>query len=579
MLKRRGKIGPMMLDGEFASTRLVSGGQILVEALRLQDVDRIYCVPGESYLPVLDALYDMPGIAVVSARHEGAAANMAEADGKLTGVPGICFVTRGPGATHASVGVHTAFQDSTPMILFIGQVARDARDREGFQEVDFCAMFAPLAKWAAEIDSVERIPEYVARAFRVATSGRAGPVVLSLPEDMLREVIPVPTYVKPSAPAAAAPRTQDLLLLRNLLEAAARPFLVVGGTGWTNESLMTLREFAERSRLPWVASFRRQDLIDNRRESYCGYLGLGVDASLTERLTSSDLIVAIGTRLGENTTGGYTLLAPPVPRQTLVHVHPDPNELGRVYRPDLAIGCGLAGFGNALAGIEVAGGDSRAAWVRDARAAYVTFSTPPPTFGASPPPSTTGYVDFAVVVGWLSAHLSEDALIANGAGNYTTWVHRFFRYRQPRTELAPTSGAMGYGVPAAIAAKLRYPHREVVAFAGDGCFLMYPQELGTAVQHRANLVVIVINNGTYGTIRMHQERRFPGRVVATDILNPDFVALAQSFGAYAERVESTQQFPDAYRRAAAAGVPALLELRVDPQLLTPSFRITAPGQA
>jgi acetolactate synthase-1/2/3 large subunit len=511
----------------------------------------------------------VPGIAVVSARHEGAAANMAEADGKLTGVPGICFVTRGPGATHASVGVHTAFQDSTPMLLFIGQVARDARDREGFQEVDFCAMFAPLAKWAAEIESVERIPEYIARAFRVATSGRAGPVVLSLPEDMLRDVIPVPTYAKPSAPAAAAPRTQDLQILKTLLEGAARPLLVVGGSGWNAAGLRSLREFTERSRLPWVASFRRQDLLDNRHESYCGYLGLGADPSLTERLTSSDLIVAIGTRLGENTTGGYALLAPPVPRQTLVHVHPDPNEPGRVYRPDLAIACGLADFGNALAGIEVAGGESRAGWLRDARAAYVKFSMPPP-------PSTAAYVDFASVVGWLSANLSEDALIANGAGNYTTWVHRFFRYRQPRTEIAPTSGAMGYGVPAAIAAKLRYPHREVVAFAGDGCFLMYPQELGTAVQQRANLVIIVINNGTYGTIRMHQERRFPGRVVATDILNPDFVALAQSFGAHAERVDSTQQFPDAYRRAAAAGTAALLELRVDPRLLTPSFRITAP---
>jgi len=330
-----------------------------------------------------------------------------------------------------------------------------------------------------------------------------------------------------------------------------------------------LREFAERSGLPWVASFRRQDLIDNRHASYGGYLGLGADASLTERLRSSDLIVAVGTRLGENTTGGYTLLAPPVARQTLVHVHPDPNELGRVYRPDLAISCGLADFAEALAGIEVAGGDARAAWVRDAHAAYVTFSTPPP-------PSSAAFVDFAAVVGWLSDHLSEDALVANGAGNYTVWVHRFFRYRQPRTEIAPTSGAMGYGVPAAIAAKLRYPHREVVAFAGDGCFLMYPQELGTALQHRANLVIIVVNNGTYGTIRMHQERRYPGRVVATDILNPDFVALAQSFGAYAERVETTQQFPGAYRRAAAAASPALLELRVDPRLLTPSFRIAAP---
>jgi acetolactate synthase-1/2/3 large subunit len=544
-----------------------TGGQILVDALRAQGVDRVYCVPGESYLPVLDALHDAHEIAVVSARHEGAAANMAEADGKLTGRPGICFVTRGPGATHAAVGVHTAFQDSTPMILFIGQVARHARDREGFQEVDFRSMFAPLAKWAAEIDSAARIPEYIARAYRVAMSGRAGPVVLSLPEDMLSEVITPPAYAKSISAAGAAPRATDLDAFSTMLGAASRPLLVVGGTGWTASSCRNLVEFARRNELPLVASFRRQDLIDNRHENYCGHLGLGADANLTDRLKNADLVVAIGSRLGENTTNGYSLLTPTVPKQALIHVYPDPNELGRVYQPALAITCGLADFANALPGVDVAGRGKRTIWLREAREAYVKFSTPTV--------STAKYVDMATVVAWLSEHLQDDALIANGAGNYTVWVHRYFRYRQLRTELAPTSGAMGYGLPAAIAGKLRHPDREVIAFAGDGCFQMYPQELGTAVQHHANVITLVVNNGIYGTIRMHQERRYPGRVVATDIVNPDFVAMARSYGAFAERVESTEGFAAAYRRAAASDKPAVLELMVDPVQLSPAFRIAA----
>jgi acetolactate synthase-1/2/3 large subunit len=546
--------------------RKVTGGEILAESLRRQGVDRVYCVPGESYLAVLDALHDIPNIAVVSARHEGAAANMAEADGKLTGRPGICFVTRGPGATHASVGVHTAFQDSTPMILFIGQVARDARDREGFQEVDYRAMFGPLAKWAAEIDDAARIPEYIARAYHVAMSGRAGPVVLSLPEDMLSETVAPPTYVPLVSAAGAAPREADLKNLAGMLADAMRPLLVVGGSGWTRESCQTLLEFATRNGLPWVASFRRQDLIDNRHENYCGHLTLGADPKLTERVKSADLLVSIGSRLGENTTAGYTLLTPPVPRQALVHIHPDPDELGRVYQPAVSIACGLGDFANALATIDIAGKQARVGWLREAREAYVRFSTAPSS-------SANDYVDLAAVVGWLSEHLRDDAVVANGAGNYTVWVHRYYRYRRPRTELAPTSGAMGYGIPAAIAAKLRYPEREVVAFAGDGCFLMYPQELATAVQHGANVVMIVVNNGVYGTIRMHQERRYPGRIVATKLVNPDFVALARSFGAYGERVESTSAFPDAYRRAVEAGRPAVLELRVDPDQLSPAFRL------
>ena len=555
----------MSMSAESGGHPRLSGGRVLVEALRRQGVERVYCVPGESYLPVLDALYDTPEIAVVSARHEGAAANMAEADGKLTGRPGVCFVTRGPGATHASVGVHTAFQDSTPMVLFIGQVARGARDREGFQEVDFGAMFAPLAKWAGQIDDPRRIPEYVGRAFRVAMSGRCGPVVLALPEDMLSEEIPAPTQASAAVASRAAPRDADVRELAALLAGASRPLIVVGGSGWSSEGCDALADFARRSALPLVSSFRRQDLIDNRLECYCGNLGLGIDPALAERVKAADLIVALGSRLGENTTSGYSLLAPPVPRQALVHVHPDPNEPGRVYQSSLAVACGLSEFAQALSGVEIAATPERVQWLREARSAYVKFSTP----GAS----SSDYVDLSAVVGWLSSHLKDDAIVANGAGNHTVWIHRYFRYRQPRTELAPISGAMGYGVPAAIAAKLRYPDREVVAIAGDGCFLMYPQELATAVQHGANVVVLVVNNGIYGTIRMHQERRYPGRVVATDLKNPDFISLARSFGAFAERVQTTGDFPGAFRRAVGERRPAVLELRVDPAQLTPALRL------
>jgi acetolactate synthase I/II/III large subunit len=556
---------------------LRSGGQILVDALRLQGVDRIYCVPGESYLPVLDALVDAPGIVVVSARHEGAAANMAEADGKLTGRPGICMVTRGPGATHAAIGVHTAFQDSTPMILFIGQVARSAKDREGFQEVDFPAMFAPLAKWAAEIDDPARIPEYVARAFRVALSGRAGPVVLSLPEDMLSEVVPAPTQPSAAVAAGASVRGSDLQALAQMLARALRPLLVVGGTGWTAIACLGLLRFARKNELPIVASFRRQDLIDNRDANYCGHLGLGVDATLADRLQSADLIVSIGSRLGENTTNGYTLLTPPVPQQTLVHVYPDPNELGRVYQPALAIACGVSDFANAVADLEL-GPVKRSAWLNEARHAYVKFSSPgTPSSPPATPAAAGDFVNLSTVMGWLSEHLPDDAIICNGAGNYTVWVHRFFRYKQPRTELAPVSGAMGYGVPAAIAAKLRFPTRAVVALAGDGCFMMYPQEIATAMQHKANVVILIVNNGVYGTIRMHQERRYPGRVMATDLVNPDMVALAQSFGAFGERVDRTAAFADSFQRAMAAGRPAILDLRVDPAQISPTFRLPARG--
>jgi len=545
-----------------------SGGRVLVDNLRLHGCTRIFCVPGESYLDVLDALFDTPEIDVVVAKHEGAAANMAEADGKLTGAPGVCFVTRGPGATHATVGVHTARQDSTPMILFVGQVARAHRDREGFQEVAFPEMFAPLAKWAAQIDDARRIPEYLARAFQVATSGRPGPVVLSLPEDVLAQVVRLDDP-QPYRPTASAPVPADLGRLRTALDQAARPLLVVGGSGWTAESAAGLRDFAAAFDLPVAASFRRQDIVDNHSDQYVGHLSLGMDPRLADAVRQADLIVAVGSRLSEVTTGGYSLLTAPRPAQRLVHVMPSGDEIGRVYQPDVAIAATLGEFATAVRGLEPSAPIGWADWRAGLRAHYLAF-----TKVAPPVPDHQG-VHMASVVEQLSQSLPPDTIIANGAGNYTVWVHRFYRYRRFRTELAPTSGSMGYGVPAAIAAKLRHPERTVVCFAGDGCFLMYPQELATAAQYRAAVVVLVVNNGMYGTIRMHQERRFPGRVVGTDLDTPDFVSLARAFDAYAERVERTEDFAAAFARAQAAGRPAVLELRVDPAQITPAARLAA----
>jgi acetolactate synthase-1/2/3 large subunit len=543
-----------------------NGGQILVEALRRNAVDTLYCVPGESYLPVLDALHDMPSIRTIVTRHEGAASNMADAYGKLTGRPGICFVTRGPGATHAANGVHTAKQDSTPMILFIGQVESGFIGREAFQEVDYRQMFGGLAKWATEIDSLERIPEIVAKAFAIALSGRPGPVVIGLPEEVLFGAGAV-ADADPVKIARAAPEAAALAELQQLLNTAQRPLVVVGGTGWDAAACQALRRFVTANDLPVAASFRRQDLFDNRDPHYVGQLGLGVSPKLAERVREADLLLVIGSRLGETVSNGYTLIESPQPKQTLVHVHPDPQELGRVYQARLPILSSLSLFAAALEQLPAPAQRPWKAWCESARADYLAHSTPPQAH-----PQLNG-VDLAQVVAHLDQVLPEDALIANGAGNYTVWVHRFYRYRQARTELAPTNGAMGYGFPAAIAAKLCQPERTVVCFAGDGCFMMYPQELATAVQFGAPLVVIVVNNGMLGTIRMHQEREYPGRVSATELRNPDFVALARAFGAHAECVERTGDFPAAFERAQAAGVPALIELRTDPRQIGPQVRL------
>jgi len=544
-----------------------SGGRILVDALRIHGVDRLFCVPGESYLDVLDALYDTPQITAIVAKHEGAASNMAEADGKLTGRPGICFVTRGPGATHGSIGVHTAYHDSTPMILFVGQVQRDVRGREAFQEVEFRQMFAPLAKWAAEIDSADRIPEYVLRAFQVATSGRPGPVVLALPEDVLAEPSTA-CDTQPYQAVQAAPQDNDLAALHDELHHASKPLLIAGGSSWSDAGCAALARFAEANALPVLASFRRQDLIDNRHPCYAGHLSLGLPPFLQQRVKTADLIIALGSRLGDVTTMTYSVLKPPRIAARLVHIHPDPDELNRVYQADVPILAAPSAAAERLAQMPAIDSTRWREWTTSARHEYEKFV-------AVPEKGPRQGVDMAVVIRHLATALPTNAIVANGAGNFTVWVHRFFTYKTPHTELAPTSGSMGYGFPAAIAAALRYPDRTTVCVAGDGDFLMYPQELATAAQYGARLLVLVVNNGMYGTIRMHQERRFPGRVSATDLATPDFVGLAQSFGAHAERVDTTEAFSPAFDRALAAGRAAVLELRVDPNQITPERRLNS----
>jgi acetolactate synthase-1/2/3 large subunit len=490
---------------------------------------------------------------------------MAEADGKLTGRPGICFVTRGPGATHASVGVHTAYQDSTPMILFVGQVQRNVRGREAFQEVEFRQMFPPLAKWVAEIEAADRIPEYVLRAFQIATSGRPGPVVLALPEDVLVEQSSVPD-AQPFRALHATPNDADLALVRGELERATQPLLIVGGSCWSEEGCAALARFAQANALPVLVSFRRQDLIDNTHACYAGHLSLGMPSFLQQRVKAADVIVALGTRLGDITTMTYSVLKPPRIPARLVHVHAEPTELNRVYQADLAIAASASAAAIGLAALPPIKAPRWRAWTESARQDYETFITPPQ-------PPRRG-VDLAVVIRHLATHLPPDAIVANGAGNFTVWVHRFYTYRQPHTELAPTSGSMGYGFPASIAASLRHPERVTVCVAGDGDFLMYPQELATAAQYGARIIVLVVNNGLYGTIRMHQDRRFPGRVSGTELAGPDFVALAKSFGAHAERVETTDAFAPAFERASGAGRSAVLELVTDPDQITPDRRLS-----
>lgn len=541
-----------------------TGGAILVDALRTNGVDTVFCVPGESYIAVLDALHDS-AINLIVCRHEAGAANMAEAQGKLSGRPGICFVTRGPGATHASIGVHTAMQDSSPMILFIGQVARSMRGREAFQEVDYAQMFGPLAKWAAEIDDPKRIPEFVARAYHMAMSGRPGPVVLALPEDMLREEVEVADLARVEA-VAAHPGADDLQRMRALLAQAERPLIIVGGGGWNTDACAALRGYAEQNGLPVVASWRRQSLLDNRSLNYIGHMSLGMDPALAAMIREADLIVALGGRLSETPTLGYTLIEAPRPRARFIHIHADPSELGRVYEADLAINASPAHTAHALAALAPLDAKRWEAWRSRGRSAYEAW------LGPSQP---GGVLDLVAMVRLLSKQLPENAIMANGAGNFATWLHRFFEYKQYGTQASPTSGAMAYGLPAAIGAKLLHPDRVVIAFTGDGDFLMSGQEMATAAQYGVAVIVLVFNNGMYGTIRMHQEQHYPGRVVGTDIRNPDFMKLADAYGAYGARVERTEQFEAALQGALASKGPSLIELVVDPDVINPCTTISA----
>ena len=550
-----------------ASPRARLAGHVLVEALLAQGVDTCFGVPGESFLAVLDGFYEhRERIRFIACRQEGGAAFMAEAQGKLSGRPGICFVTRGPGASNAAIGLHTAFQDSTPMVLFIGQVASDQRDREAFQEVDYRHMFGPgtlgMAKWVAEIESADRLPEYVARAFHTALQGRPGPVVLVLPEDMLTTPTAAPVLPRVE-PALAWPAPGALRDLRAMLMRAERPFMIVGGSGWSDESVQALQRFAENWSLPVGCGFRFQDTFDNRHPLYAGDVGIGINPRLAQRIGEADLVLAVGVRLGEMTTGGYTLLQAPRPRQRLVHVHAGAEELGRVYAADLMLQAGMAGAGKALESLAAPPSVPWQGWAKSAHADYLANLEAAP---AEP-------MDLAVVMKTIQRLAPADTVYTNGAGNYSGWLHRYVQYpgrqHQGRTQLACTSGAMGYGLPAGVAAALLQPGRTVVNIAGDGDFLMNGQELATAVAHGARrLVSVVVDNGSYGTIRMHQEREFPGRLSGSGLHNPDFVTLARAYGWQGERVDHTAAFEPAFARALASGEPTLIHIILPTDVIT-----------
>jgi acetolactate synthase-1/2/3 large subunit len=537
-----------------------TGGQLIVEALEANGTDRIFCVPGESYLAVLDALHDSD-IRTIVCRQEGGAAMMADCQGRLTGRPGVCFVTRGPGATNASAGVHIAMQDSVPMILFIGQIAGHARYREAFQEVDYHAFFGDIAKWVVEIDDAARIPELVTRAFAVATSGRPGPVIVSLPEDMLVSEVEAPQAL-PFTPVETRPGDAELDRLETLLGEAKRPFVILGGTRWSEDAVAHIRRIAEDWALPIGCSFRRQMLFDHCHENYAGDVGIGLNPKLATAIREADLILLIGGRFGEMPSSDYTLMKSPYPDQKLVHVHVDANELGRVYRPTLAINASPSAFVEAFASRKPKTAPVWASETKQRHADYLAWSTPPKT--------GPGAVQMGPIMDYLEGVLPEDAIICNGAGNFATWMHRFHRFRRFNTQAAPTSGSMGYGVPAGVGAKSVFPDREVIVWAGDGDFLMHGQEFATAVQYDLPVIVVILNNGIYGTIRMHQEREYPGRVSGTSLKNPDFAAYARAFGGHGETVETTDAFAPAFERARTSGKPAIIEIRLDPEAITPA---------
>ena len=540
------------------------GGQVLIDQLKIQGVERVFCVPGESYLAALDGLYDS-GIETVIGRQEGGVAMMAEAHGKLTGAPGIAFVTRGPGATNASAGVHVASQDSTPMILFIGQVASDQKDREAFQEIDYGQMFGSMAKWVAQIDRTDRIVEYVSRAFHIAQLGRPGPVVLALPEDMLSAFSEGGDAPKAHGVALAASGA-DAIKIAARLQAAERPLVIVGGGVWSAKAAADMARFATRFELPVGTAFRRQDYFDNRHPHYAGDVGIGINPALADKVKQADVILALGTRLGEITSGGYGLFDIPKPKQRLIHVYPDATELGRIYHADQSVACSPVDMARALAGLEPDDDPLRdSTWRQGLHQAYCAWGAPQ---------HSVGDVKMEQIIGHVNQVLPETAIVTNGAGNYAAWLHRYFDYKTYGSQLAPTSGSMGYGLPAAVAAKLAHRNRDVICFAGDGCFQMTMQEFGTAAQYGANIVVIISNNGIYGTIRMHQEQHYPGRVSGTVMHNPKFAALAQSYGGHGEVVRKTDEFPAAFERARTSNLPAIIELITDPRAL--SSRLNLP---
>lgn len=554
-----------------AKGNLRTGGQVLIDQLLIHRVDLAFCVPGESYLAALDAMHDVQDrLRLVTCRHEAPASQMAEAYGKLTGRPGICFVTRGPGASHAMVGVHTAFQDSTPMILFIGLIAREMKEREAFQEIDLKAMFGHTTKWTAEIDDARRIPEMVMRAFQTATSGRPGPVVLGLPEDMLVDKVDASDCVT-YRPVRPSPSAADMQRFRDLLAGAKSPSLLVGGGTWSPQAVADITKFAEANEIPAAVSFRCQDKFDNASPCYVGDCSTSTAPALVERMKAADLVIVAGARLGEITTQGYTLFTPPVPRQKLIHIHPDPEELGRVYQGELYINAGMPEFAAAARALPPV---DPGAWRAGTKAARENFEA-----GQKPDHPRPGALDLAAVIEVLRRKLPADAIMANDAGNFSGWLHRYWRFTTYPSQLGPTNGAMGYGYPAALSAKLACPDKVCIAWVGDGGFMMSAQELATAVQYGANVIAMVVNNNLYGTIRMHQEREYPGRNPATTLVNPDFAAYARAFGAHGETVSRTEEFEPALDRALKAGKPAVMELRIDPDVITTRTTLSAMREA
>ena len=551
-----------------ANSKRRTGGQVLVDALVQHGVDTVFCVPGESYLATLDALHDVSdAIRVVTCRHENGASYAGEAYGKITGKPGVTFVTRGPGACNGSIGIHTALQDSSPMVMFIGQIPRDFTDREAFQEVDYRAMFGPLAKWATQIDDAKRIPEIVSHAFHVATSGRPGPVVVAIPEDMQVDEVEV-ADLAPYTPARPAPGDGDMTRLREMLAAAKKPLVLLGGGGWSQQGSDDLRAFAEANGLPVTTSFRTMHLYDNEHPNFVGELGIGANPALSQMARDCDLLLVVGARLGETTTQGYTLFDLPQPRQRLVHVHPDPSELGRVYRPDLPIVAGADQFVAAARAMAPLTAPVWQDWTGTARDSYLAWSTPPGYPGA---------LDMGAVWGAIRAALPPEGVITTDAGNFAGWANRFYRFRRFGTLLGPTNGSMGYAMPAAIAAKVARPDAPVIAYVGDGGAMMTGNELATAMQQRLGIVMLIVNNGVFGTIRMHQEREYPTRNPATDLVNPNFAAWAQAFGAEGQRVDATDGFAPALDRAlatAATGRPSVIELMLDADRISPNFTLT-----